>query len=75
MLERSTVCPQSSARHPGRTPVQRPQGGPAGVGWKPPGLSMNVVVLQTQVESTITLEALEVAVGHQETVARIARAI
>ena len=68
-MERSPVHSQSSARRPCRTSGLRPQGDPAGVGWKPPGLSVSVIVPQTRVESRLGLEILEVADGHQKTVA------
>ena len=50
-MELSAAHPRSSARHPGRTSGLMPKWNPAGVGWKPPGLSTGVAVPQTRVES------------------------
>ena len=62
-MELSTAHPRSSARHPGRTSGLMPKWNPAGVGWKPPGLSTDAAVPQTRVESVGAGAASRAAVG------------
>ena len=60
---------QSSTRHPGRTSVQMSYGGPTGVGWTPPGTSVDLAAPQTREESVGRIGAPVVAVGHKKTAA------
>ena len=73
MLELSAAHPRSSARHPGRTSGLMPKWNPAGVGWKPPGLSADVAVPQTRVESVAVGTTLRAAVGQREAAAKTAK--